>query len=149
MEHKELLAKIRELTEGYTGEDEPSKRIVWLDQLLKAYQRYLPSRIIDRIKIDPGVKRVQGERRTITVAFADLSGFTSLSETMDAEDIANIINEEYICTNVADKVLSKIEETIKNFNSKKFNNDSFITHLIEGLLVSGLAISMVGSSRPP
>jgi len=112
MEHKELLAKIIELTDGYKGEDEPGKRITWLEHLLKAYQRYLPSRIIDRIKIDPAAKRVQGERRNITVAFADLSGFTSLSETMDAEDIANVINDFF--TRML-KIVFKYEGSVDKF----------------------------------
>jgi len=34
----------------------------------------------------------EGERKHITVMFADLSGFTALSETGDAEDIRNWVN---------------------------------------------------------
>ncbi len=34
----------------------------------------------------------EGERKQITVMFADLSGFTTLSETADAEDVRNLIN---------------------------------------------------------
>ncbi|MBI2922410.1 MAG: adenylate/guanylate cyclase domain-containing protein [Planctomycetes bacterium] len=33
-----------------------------------------------------------GERRTVTVLFSDLSGFTSLSEHMDPEDVTDIID---------------------------------------------------------
>lgn len=35
----------------------------------------------------------EGERKQTTVMFADLSGFTALSETADAEDIRNLIND--------------------------------------------------------
>jgi len=34
----------------------------------------------------------QAQRKHITVLFADISGFTALSETMDAEDVTSIIN---------------------------------------------------------
>ncbi len=34
----------------------------------------------------------EAERKQITVMFADLSGFTALSETADAEDVRNLIN---------------------------------------------------------
>lgn len=34
----------------------------------------------------------EGERKQITVMFADLSGFTTLSETADAEDVRNLVN---------------------------------------------------------
>jgi class 3 adenylate cyclase len=37
----------------------------------------------------------QGERRQATILFADLSGFTSLSETMDAEIVSGLMNEIY------------------------------------------------------
>ncbi|MDQ3086783.1 MAG: adenylate/guanylate cyclase domain-containing protein, partial [Actinomycetota bacterium] len=42
------------------------------------------------------VEAVQGEleRRIVTVLFCDLAGFTSLSEQLDAEDVA-IVQEAY------------------------------------------------------
>ena len=36
--------------------------------------------------------RAAGERRLVTVLFADVSGFTSISETMDAEDVSEMMN---------------------------------------------------------
>lgn len=112
MEQKDLLDRIRKLTEGYKGEDAPGKRLVWLEQLLNSYKRYLPERIVERIKLDPSAKKIDGERRNITVAFADLSGFTSLSETMDAEDIANIINDFF--TRML-KIVFKYEGSVDKF----------------------------------
>jgi len=88
-----ILEKIKKLTYGYKGEEKPVNRLDWLQSLLSAYQKYLPARVIEKIKIDPTAERIEGERRYITVLFADLSGFTALSETMDAEDIAKIIND--------------------------------------------------------
>ncbi len=90
---KQLLEKIKTITQGYYGEDNPEQRLDWLHSLIEAYQKYLPARVIEKIKIDPKAKRIEGERRNVTVLFADLSGFTALSETMDAEDIAKIIND--------------------------------------------------------
>ncbi len=37
----------------------------------------------------------QGERRQATILFADISGFTSLSETMDPETVAGLMSEIY------------------------------------------------------
>ncbi|MEO0094956.1 MAG: tetratricopeptide repeat protein [candidate division WOR-3 bacterium] len=90
---EQILKKIKELTEGYKGEEGTLNRLDWLKSLITSYQKYLPARVIEKIKIDPGAARIEGERRYITVLFADLSGFTALSETMDAEEIANIIND--------------------------------------------------------
>uniref|UniRef100_A0A7C4TJP7 Tetratricopeptide repeat protein n=1 Tax=candidate division WOR-3 bacterium TaxID=2052148 RepID=A0A7C4TJP7_UNCW3 len=107
-----ILAKIRDLTEGYYGEDTPENRLAWLESLLKAYQKYLPSRVIDKIKVDPKAKRIEGERRNVTVLFADLSGFTALSETMDAEEIAGIINDFF--TRMV-KIVHKYEGSVDKF----------------------------------
>jgi class 3 adenylate cyclase len=37
--------------------------------------------------------QLQGERRTVTVLFADLSNFTTLAERLDPEDVATLIRE--------------------------------------------------------
>ncbi len=44
-------------------------------------------------KTSPGPEALEGERRKVTVLFADVSGYTSLSEQMDPEDLANLANE--------------------------------------------------------
>ncbi len=88
-----IIELINKITQGYKGPDDIIVKLKWLGSLIDSYQRYLPARVTEKIKIDPTAKKVEGERRIVTVAFADLSGFTALSETMDAEDIANIINE--------------------------------------------------------
>jgi class 3 adenylate cyclase len=38
----------------------------------------------------------ESERRQATILFADISGFTSMSERMDAEDVTNLMNESFI-----------------------------------------------------
>ena len=38
----------------------------------------------------------QARRKLVTVLFADVSGFTALSENMDAEDVANLVNHLWI-----------------------------------------------------
>ncbi len=81
------------MTGEMPGAPDDVQRLEWLQDQIQAYRRYLPSRVIEKIKIDPKAKRIEGERRTVTIAFADLSGFTALSETMDAEDIAGVINQ--------------------------------------------------------
>src|SRR5713226_1686017 len=36
-----------------------------------------------------------GDRRVVTALFADLSGFTSLAEQLDPEDLTNLLNESF------------------------------------------------------
>ena len=45
-----------------------------------------------------------GERRTATVLFLDLKGFTSLTEKMDSEDVRRIVNGLFkVFTRVVEK----------------------------------------------
>ncbi|MEO0227967.1 MAG: adenylate/guanylate cyclase domain-containing protein [candidate division WOR-3 bacterium] len=92
--------------------DAISLKIDWLKALISAYERYLPARVIEKIKLNPKAKRIEGERRNVTVLFADLSGFTALSETMDAEEIANIINDFF--TRMV-KIVHKYEGSVDKF----------------------------------
>src|SRR6266446_1568002 len=60
------------------------------DDLLAQLQNYIPRQLADKIR---ATGHVQGERRQVTVIFADVSGFTALSETLDPEEVASFMNE--------------------------------------------------------
>ena len=59
-------------------------------QLLTQLQSYIPRQLADKIR---ATGHIQGERRQVTVIFADVSGFTALSETLDPEEVASFMNE--------------------------------------------------------
>ena len=54
-------------------------------------QKFLPKEMLDKIIYGP--KFSEGERRIVTVLFADLTGFTSMAEQMDPEDVKKVVNE--------------------------------------------------------
>lgn len=60
------------------------------EDLLAKLQNYIPRQLADKIR---AAGHVQGERRQVTVVFADVSGFTALSETLDPEEVASFMNE--------------------------------------------------------
>lgn len=60
------------------------------DELLAQLQSYIPRQLADKIR---ATGHIQGERRQVTVIFADVSGFTALSETLDPEEVASFMNE--------------------------------------------------------
>lgn len=103
MERGELGRKILERLDEITGRSEsvPQDRLEEavfrrLDQagkIIGAIQKYLPKRVIDKILLNPDGVKVEGERRQVTVLFGDLSGFTSMSETMDPEQVVEVINK--------------------------------------------------------
>jgi class 3 adenylate cyclase len=57
-----------------------------------AFGHYLAPAIVDRLVQEPTALRLGGERREITVMFADLSGFTALSGRVEPEVLTRLTN---------------------------------------------------------
>lgn len=60
-------------------------------QVLQRMQTHLPDDLIDKV-LRAG-KQIEGERRNVTILFADIVGFTSLSERLDPEQVFAIIDQ--------------------------------------------------------
>lgn len=61
-------------------------------EIQSAFSHYLSPAIVDRLAQDPSALKLGGERREITVMFADLSGFTQLSTRVPPEVLTRITN---------------------------------------------------------
>ena len=55
-----------------------------------AFQQYVSPEVIRRLLADP--ERVKPRKSEITVLFSDVRGFTSISEALDAEELADLLN---------------------------------------------------------
>jgi adenylate cyclase len=62
-------------------------------RLEDAFCHYLSPALVDRLASDPSALRLGGERREVTVMFADLSGFTDLSSKVEPEVLVHITNQ--------------------------------------------------------
>ena len=60
--------------------------------LKQAFRHYLSPHVIDRLVDDPSRLQLGGERRTLSIFFSDLAGFTSLGERLDAESLTTLLN---------------------------------------------------------
>lgn len=58
---------------------------------LRKVRGFIPADLVD--KILNASKQIGGERRTVTVLFSDVVGFTAMSEKLDPETVFNIIDE--------------------------------------------------------
>jgi len=58
-----------------------------------AFGKYLSPDVVAEISDDPEALTLGGEKRPLSLLFSDLSGFTSISEDMDAEDLISLLNE--------------------------------------------------------
>lgn len=57
-----------------------------------AFGRYLSPSVVEEILRDPKKLSLGGERRTMSVLFSDLRGFTTLSEGMSPEQLVEVLN---------------------------------------------------------
>lgn len=60
------------------------------EAVLAQLQSYVPKQLADKTR---AAGHIEGERRQVTVFFADISGFTALSERLDPEDVAGLTND--------------------------------------------------------
>lgn len=60
--------------------------------LRRAFATYVSPAVVDAIVADPESLKLGGDRRTLTVLFTDLAGFTSASEKLPAEKVADLLN---------------------------------------------------------
>jgi adenylate cyclase len=58
-----------------------------------AFSQYLSSTVIDELIADPGMLKLGGERREITIYFSDVQGFTTISEGLDPTELTSLLND--------------------------------------------------------
>ena len=65
-----------------------------LRQLIKKqFEHYLDPRQVKRLQDDPSLLKLGGTKRYCTYLFTDVRGFTSLSETLEPEEVTKIMNK--------------------------------------------------------
>jgi adenylate cyclase len=70
-----------------------------------AFSKYVPEKVVSELLLNPQLLHLGGEERIITVLFADLANFTTISEKMSPPDLVNLLNE-YL-TEMTDLVLAE------------------------------------------
>lgn len=58
----------------------------------EAFSRYVSAKVVNQLLHDPSRLKIGGERVTGTVVFLDLAGFTTLSESLPAEELVDVLN---------------------------------------------------------
>lgn len=65
------------------------------EQMKQIFGRYIDPRILEHVLAQPGAETVAGGRREMTVLFADLVGFTSLSERLTPSLMVTVLNRHF------------------------------------------------------
>lgn len=84
------------------------------EQIKDAFRRYVSRQVAEEIFKNPDqyIETLQGSRRKVTVLFADIRGFTPLTERLPAERVVTLLNE---VLTIMTKVIFKYEGTVDKF----------------------------------
>lgn len=58
-----------------------------------AFSQYLSPKVIETLIEDPSMLKLGGKKEQLTILFSDIEGFTKISSTMEAEEVAYFLNE--------------------------------------------------------
>jgi adenylate cyclase len=64
-------------------------------QVKRLFARYVPKDVFEQLMADPEQASLGGRRRTMTVLFSDVRGFTAMSEKATPEDVVAQLNEYF------------------------------------------------------
>lgn len=64
-------------------------------EIRRIFSSYVSPKIVEELINNPEKLRLGGERKTVTILFSDLMGFTTLSEKLPPEDVVAMLNEYF------------------------------------------------------
>lgn len=101
--------EIGDLTSSFNDmADGLRKKVVIQD----AFGKYVAPEVVDMILQNPGDKWLKGEKIEATVMFADIRGFTSLTEKSAPEDVIAVLNDHFT---LATEVIFKYDGHVDKF----------------------------------
>ena len=84
---------INDLTEVVQLEEARRAEVRRRRQIRQAFGRYLAPRIVEQLLANPDDVQLGGVRQEVTILFADLRGYTSMSEHQQPEEVVTILNQ--------------------------------------------------------
>jgi class 3 adenylate cyclase len=87
---RELMARVQTRLKAKVETDDLRKT---QELIRRTFERYVPSSVVQELLRDPMKVKLGGKLQEITVLFADLENFTSLSERTDPEMLLSILNQ--------------------------------------------------------
>jgi class 3 adenylate cyclase len=97
---RELMERVRARLRAKQENDDLRKM---QETIRETFARYVSPSVVERLLDDPTQVKLGGTLQAVTVLFADLEGFTSLSEQLDPERLLAILNQ-YL-TMIVDSIL--------------------------------------------
>ena len=106
---RELIARVqRRLQSKLQTDDLKAKQ----EQIRNTFERFVAAPIVQQMLQHPTDVKLGGKLQEITVMFADLEGFTSLSEQTDPEKLLSVLNTYH---SLVVKIIQRYRGTIDKF----------------------------------
>ena len=86
---RELIARVSTRLRAKSEADDLREQ---QELLHKTFERYVHSSVVEQMLADPTQVKLGGKLQEVTVMFADLEGFTALSEYIDPEELLSVLN---------------------------------------------------------
>ncbi len=122
------------------------------ETLRGAFSRYVSHHVADEILKNPEKIRLAGERRDITVLFADIRGFTAMTRQMGPHEVVELLNRYFtILTEIIFRFNGTVDKFIGDAVMGVFGSPiSMENHLQQGVLAAfgiNKAMDEINSSR--
>lgn len=78
----------------------------------KIFSNYVTERVVNELMKTPSMAKLGGEKREVTVLFADIRNFTSISEKLQPEEVVYLLNEYF---GAMTEIIFKWEGTLDKF----------------------------------
>ncbi len=94
-DHLELISAVAAQTAVTVETVKAHKRLAREEVARANYSRFMPEYVVKQMLDNPDSFKLGGVNQTITVLFADIRGFTSLSERANPEKIVGLLNKYF------------------------------------------------------
>ncbi|MGO7585900.1 CHASE2 domain-containing protein [Rhizobium ruizarguesonis] len=117
-------------------------------QIIRAFAQYISPDLVRRLSNDPSQLKLGGERRTLSVLFSDVRGFTTIAETLkdEPEQLTGLINR--LLTPLSDVVMDHggtidkyMGDCIMAFWNAPLDDPDHALHAVRASLAMQAAIS--------
>ncbi|EJC80072.1 putative transmembrane sensor domain protein [Rhizobium leguminosarum bv. trifolii WSM2297] len=121
-------------------------------QIIRAFAQYISPDLVKRLSNDPSQLKLGGERRTLSVLFSDVRGFTTIAETLkdDPEQLTGLINR--LLTPLSDVVMDHggtidkyMGDCIMAFWNAPLDDPDHALHAVRASLAMQAAISRLNT----
>ncbi len=94
-DHLELISAVAAQTAVTVETVKAHKRLAREEVARANYSRFMPEYVVKQLLDNPDSFRLGGVNQTVTVLFADIRGFTSLSEKENPEKVVGLLNRYF------------------------------------------------------